>query len=64
MAFLLPDVKFNGKCLINNNIFIRKKVINLCISYILNPWLRDLNTAFTLNNHLFGSVELTKNGVI
>ena len=51
---------FNGNCLINN-ISIPKKVINLCISYILRPWLRSLNTDFTLNNCLFGSVKLTKN---
>ena len=32
---LLPDVTFNGYNLINN-ISVPKKVINLCISYILN----------------------------
>ena len=36
---LLPDENFYGHCLINNNISIPKKVINLYISYILNPWL-------------------------
>ena len=35
---LLSDMNFNGHCLINNNISIPKKVINLYISYILNPW--------------------------
>ena len=35
--------------------------MNIYISYILNPWFRDLNTNFTLNNCLFASVELTKN---
>ena len=40
---------------------IHKKVINLCISYIVNPWLRNLNTDFTLNNCFFGSADLTKN---
>ena len=59
--FILPDINFNAHCLINNNILIPKKLINLYISYILNPWLRDLNTDFTLNNCLFGSVKLTKN---
>ena len=34
---LLPDINFNGDCLINNNIPIPKTVINLHISYILNP---------------------------
>ena len=28
---------------------------------MLKPWLRILNTYFTLNNYFFGSVELTKN---
>ena len=51
----------NGHCLINDNISIPKKVINLYISCILNPWLRDLNTDFTLNKCLFGSVKLSKN---
>ena len=34
---ILPDVNFNGHCLMNNNISIPEKVINLDISYILNP---------------------------
>ena len=34
---VLPEVNFNGHCLINNNISISKKVINLYISCILNP---------------------------
>ena len=34
---LLPDITFNGQCLINNNISIPKKVINLYISYTLTP---------------------------
>ena len=58
---LLPGINFNGHCSVNNNISIPKKVINLYISYMLNPWLRNLNTDFTLNNCLFGSVKLTKN---
>ena len=58
---VLPDKNFNEHCLINNNISISNKVINLYISYILNPLLRNLNTDFTLNNCLFGSVKLTKN---
>ena len=60
---VLPDINFNGHCLINNNnnISIPKKVINLYISYILNPWLRNLNEDFTLKNCLFGSVKLSKN---
>ena len=58
---LLPDMIFNGHCLIKNNISIPKKVINLYISYALGPQLRNLNTDFTLGNGLFGSVKLTKN---
>ena len=40
---------FNGHCLIKNHISIPKKVINLYISYTLTPWLRNLNTDFTLS---------------
>ena len=58
---VLPEINFNGNCLIKNSISILKKVINLYISEILNPWLRNLNTDFTLNNCLFGSVKLTTN---
>ena len=53
---LLSDVNFNRHCLINN-ISIPKKVINLYISYIVSPPLRDLNKDFTLNICLFGSVS-------
>ena len=31
----LPDINFNGPCIIKNNIYIPKKVINLYISYTL-----------------------------
>ena len=58
---LFLDITFNGDFLINNNISIPKKVINLYISYTLTPCLRYLNTDFTLNHFLFGSVKLTKN---
>ena len=58
---VLPDINFNGHCLINNNISVPNKVVNLHISYILSPWLRNLKTGFTLNNCLFGSVNVTKN---
>ena len=58
---VLPDINFNGHRLINNNISILKKVINLYISYIINPWLGNLNRDFTLNNCLFGSAKLTRN---
>ena len=37
---LLPDISFNGHCLIKNNISIPNKVINLYTSYTLNPQLK------------------------
>ena len=43
----LPDVNFNGYCLIKHYISIPKKVKNLYISYAVNPQLRNLNTDFT-----------------
>ena len=58
---VLRDVNFSGRCLINSNISIPEKVINLYISYILNSWLRNLNTDFTLNNCLFEHEKLPKN---
>ena len=58
---LLPDITFNGDCLIKNNISTPEKEINLYISYTLTPWLRNSNADFTLNNCLFGSLKLTKN---
>ena len=60
---LLPDINFKEHCLINNNVYILKKVIHLYIFYILNQWLRKSNTDFKrrISNCLFGSVELTKN---
>ena len=54
----LPDINLYGKCLIKNNVYIPKKVINLCISYTLRPKLRNFCTNFTLGNCLFGSVKL------
>ena len=56
----LPDVKFNGHCLINK-LSDSGKVINLYVSYTLDPWSRDLNTNLTLNNCLFGPGKRTKN---
>ena len=58
---ILPDVNFNGHCLINNSISVPKTVINIYVSYIVNQWPRDLNTDFTSGNWLSGSVKLTKN---
>ena len=58
--YLLPDVKYNGRCLINN-MFVPRKVINAYISYILDTWSRDSNTDFTLYNCLFGLRILIQN---
>ena len=58
---MLPDVNFNGYCLIHNTISIPGKVINLYIPYTLNPWIRNSNTDVTRNNCLFEYVEPTKN---
>ena len=60
---LLPAINFNGHCLIND-ISIPKRVINLYISYILRPCLRNLNSNFTLNNCLSGPAKLTKNAYL
>ena len=35
--YVLPDINFNEHSLIDNNISIPKKVINLYISYTLTP---------------------------
>ena len=37
----------NEYCLINNNISIPNKVMNLYISYTLDPWSRDLDVDFS-----------------
>ena len=39
----------------------RKSSKYIYISCVKNPWLRNLNTGFTLGSCLFGSVKLTKN---
>ena len=57
--YLLSDINFNGRCLINN-ISIPEKVINLYISYTLKPQFRNLSKDFTLDNCLFASVKLNK----
>ena len=57
----LPVGKFNGICLIRNNVYNFRKVINLYITYTLDTSSKDLNTDFTLNSCLFGFVNLIKN---
>ena len=54
-------IKIYGHCLINNNSFTPRKIINWSISYIIGTLPRDLNIDLILNTYLFGSVELTKN---
>ena len=44
---LLPHINFDGHSLINNDISISKKVIDLYIFYTLSSWLRNLITDFT-----------------
>ena len=56
----MSDVKFKGDYLINSDISVFRKVINLYISDTLYTWSRDLNTDFTLGYCLFGAVDLTK----
>ena len=51
----------NGHWLIKKFPESAKRVRNLHVSYTLDPYSRDVNTDFTLNNCLFGSVVLTKN---
>ena len=46
---VLPDINFNGHCLIKNNISTPNKAINLYIFYTLGPQLRNLNTGFTIS---------------
>ena len=58
---LLPDINFNGQCLIKNNVYIPQKVTNLYFSFTLGSQLRNLTTDFTLVNCLFGSVKLNMN---
>ena len=52
----LPDIHFNGPCLIKNTVSVPKIVINIYVSYTLGPQLRNFNTDFTVSNCLFGSV--------
>ena len=58
--YVLPGINFNGHCLINSNISVPKKVINMYISYALGEYQRYLNTDFSIATCLFGSLELTE----
>ena len=46
---------------ITYNMYIYIYNIYIYISYILNPWLRNVNTYFTLENWLLGSAKPTQN---
>ena len=55
-------LEFKGSCLQQYKAtFTQKNVLNLFIVYELDTGSRDLNTDFTLNECLFGSVKLTTN---
>ena len=60
-SYPLSDIKLKRNCLINSNIAVFWKAIDLYISYALDTWSRDLDTDFTLGSCLFGAVKLTKN---
>ena len=49
---LLLDINFNGHSLIKHNISIPNKVINLYISYILNPQFKAKALKLTKNPNL------------
>ena len=60
--YTLPDARFCGNCLTNNNISAFRKVTNLYIYHTLDTWSRCLNVDFTLDNCLSEAVIfLTKN---
>ena len=62
-SYSLSNVKFKGSFLINSNISVFRRVIDLNFSDTLDTRSRDLNTDFTLGYRLFGAVSLTKNFV-
>ena len=59
--YKLTDINFNRHRIINKNISSVHIKKNSCIPYMLNPWLRNLNTDFTLKHCLFRFVKPTKN---
>ena len=55
-------MKFKEICLKQGSVsFIHGNEVNVCFSYKLDTWSRDLNTGFTYGNCLFGAVKLIKN---
>ena len=60
--YTFDRVEFKGICLKQDSVyFLHKNVVNLYISYKLEPWSKHLNIDFTLGNCLFGALKLTKN---
>ena len=47
-SYPLPDVIFGGNWLINGNISVFRKIINLYISYKLDTWSRDFKHKFQI----------------
>ena len=45
----------------NNDYVINKNVINICIVYKLDPIASSGDTTFTIQNALFGAMQITKN---
>ena len=56
----LPDIKFNGHCLINSNNDPLLGAVTLYICCTIDRWSSYWKTDFTLGNCFFGSVKLTK----
>ena len=54
--FLQAYIFLDENCLINNSVSVFRKIINLPISYTLDPCSGDLNTVFTSGNCLYGVV--------
>ena len=58
----MDSIEFKGSCLKQEKTtVIHINVVNFLIVFKLDPWSRDLNIKFTLNNYLFGAVKWTKN---
>ena len=58
-------LKFDNSILVQNSSSSLHSnfILNLCIVYELNNWLRDPTNSFPLNNCLFGKVKLIRNNI-
>ena len=45
----------------NNDHVFNKNVVNICIVYKLDPIISTRDTSFTIQNALFGAIQITKN---